>query len=131
MDQAQQNDCEILHFARENNVKLEAEPFVVYPDCAFVIRRDSDGKTFPFIVELDNGTERVRSKQDTESIERKLRAYDTHQSRFEAHDPERYLVLFITTRQKRKHAFEFQDCAVDESAGRGIADEIDIVVPKA
>ena len=96
---AKQNDAEVLHFSRENSVKLEADPFVLFPDCAFVIRR-ADGKTFPFVVELDNGTERVRSKQDTESIERKLRGYDAHQSRFDAHDPERYLVLFITTRSE-------------------------------
>jgi hypothetical protein len=54
----QQNDYEILHFARE----LEAKPFVVYPYCAFVIRRNSDGMTFSFVVELDNGTKRVRTQ---------------------------------------------------------------------
>jgi hypothetical protein len=40
---AQQNDCEILHFAREDSVNLEAGPFVVYTDCTFVIHRNSDG----------------------------------------------------------------------------------------
>ena len=52
------------------------------------------------MLEYDNGTERVRSKQDVESIERKIRGYDAHQSQFAAHDPDRYLVLFITTRSK-------------------------------
>ena len=41
----------------------------------------SDGRTFSFVVEFDNGTERVRSKQDVESIERKMRGYDAHISR--------------------------------------------------
>ena len=97
---AKQNDCEVLHFARENCVKLVAEPFTAYPDCAFVIRRNSDNKRFPFIVALDNGIERVRSKHDTESIERKLRGYDAHQSSFNAHDPDRHLVILITTRSE-------------------------------
>lgn len=96
---AQQNDCHILHFARENSVKLVAEPFTLYPDAAFVIER-SDGRRFPFVLEFDNGTERVRSKQDVESIERKIRGYEAHQSQYGAHDPSRYLVLFITTRSE-------------------------------
>ena len=50
------------------------------------------------MVELDNGTERMQSKQDVESIQRKLRGYDLHQVQFAADDPSRYLVLFITTR---------------------------------
>lgn len=96
---ARENDCEVLTFSRENSVKLVAEPFTLYPDCTFVIRR-SDGRSFPFVVELDNGTERVRSKQDIESIERKLRGYDAHQSQFRKFDTDRYLVLFITTRSE-------------------------------
>lgn len=98
---AAENNCEILHFARENSVKLVADPFVLYPDGAFVIRR-RDGRTFSFVLEFDNGTERVRSKQDIESIERKIRGYDTHQSQFAAHDPDRYLVLFLTTRSEQR-----------------------------
>lgn len=96
-----ENECEVLHFARENSVRLEADPFVLYPDGAFVIRR-KDGRTFSFVLEFDNGTERVRSKQDIESIERKIRGYDSHQSQFDAHDADRYLVLFITTRSEQR-----------------------------
>ena len=99
--EAYRNDAELIHFARENSVKLVADPFTLYPDSAFVIRR-SDGRTFSFVVEFDNGTERVRSKQDVESIERKIRGYDAHQSQFDAHNPERYLVLFITTRSEQR-----------------------------
>ena len=99
--EAHRNDAELIHFARENSVKLVADPFTLYPDSAFVIRR-SDGRTFSFVVEFDNGTERVRSKQDVESIERKIRGYDAHQSKYDAHDPERYLVLFITTRSEQR-----------------------------
>lgn len=98
---AKNHGCQIVHFARENSVALQAGQFLMYPDCAFVVRRP-DGRTFPFVVELDNGTERVRSKQDVESIERKLRGYDAHQANYNAHDPNRYLVLFITTRSQQR-----------------------------
>lgn len=84
-------------FARENSVKLEANGFAMFPDCAFRVET-SDDRGFNFVVELDNGTERVRTKQDVESIERKLRGYDAHQSQFAANDPKRYVVLFVTTR---------------------------------
>jgi hypothetical protein len=107
---AKKNDCRVLHFARENSVKLVAEPFTLYPDAAFVIER-SDGRRFSFVVEFDNGTERVRSKQDVESIERKLRGYLAHQSKFSAHDPDRYLVLFITTRSSKRLRYVFETAA--------------------
>jgi hypothetical protein len=42
----------------------------------------------------------MRSRLDVESIERKLRGYDAHQSKFHALSPERYLVLFVTTRSQ-------------------------------
>jgi len=87
----------LRHFARENSVKLEAAGFTMYPDCAFQLV-NVDGRTFNFVLELDNGTERMRSKQDVESIERKVRGYDAHQSQFAADNPNRYLVVFVTTR---------------------------------
>lgn len=96
---AQNNGCQIVHFARENSFTLQAGQFVLAPDCALVIRRQ-DGHTYPFVIELDNGTERVRTKQDVESIERKLRGYDAHQAKYDKFDPNRYLVLFITTRSE-------------------------------
>lgn len=101
---------QIRHFARENSVRLSASGFTMYPDCAFQLAA-TDGRTFNFMVELDNGTERVRTKQDVESIERKLRAYDAHQSQFAAGDPQRYMVLFVTTRseQRLKHILDLAD----------------------
>ena len=47
---------------------------------------------------LDNGTERIRSPQDVESIERKVRGYDLHQSSTPSFDHGRFVVLFVTTR---------------------------------
>ena len=105
----------IEQFARENSVCLKCDPFTIYPDAAFVIRR-SDGQTFPFCVELDNGTERVRSKQDVESIERKLRGYDAHQSEFDKFDANRYLVLLVTTRsdQRLQHMLDLAAMVMKE-----------------
>ncbi len=91
----------VEQYARENSVCLKAEPFTIYPDGAFVLKR-SDGQRFPFCIELDNGTERVRSKQDVECIERKLRGYDAHQSQFATFAADRYLVLLVTTRTKQR-----------------------------
>jgi len=93
----------LRHFARENSVKFEANGFTLFPDCAFQLSMP-DGRVFNFVVELDNGTERVRSKQDVESLERKVRGYDAHQSGFQAGDPQRYLVLFVTTRSEQRMA---------------------------
>lgn len=87
----------VQHFARENQFRIEAGTFVTYPDCTFQLALP-DGRHLNYFVELDRGTERVRSKQDVESIERKLRAYDLHNARFDARDPARPLVLFVTTR---------------------------------
>lgn len=91
----------LQHFARENSVKLKTDGFTLFPDCAFQIVTP-DNQAFHFVVELDNGTERVRTKQDIESIERKLRGYDAHQSQYGAGDPNRYQVVFVTTRSERR-----------------------------
>ena len=93
------NGVTLNSFARENSVQLKTNATALYPDCAFQITGLSSMQ-FNFCVELDNGTERVRTNQDVESLERKMRGYDAHQSQFDADDPRRYLVLLITTRSK-------------------------------
>lgn len=102
-----QKGIRMQHFARENSVKMEARGFTLFPDCAFQLQT-RDGQVFNFIVELDNGTERVRTREDVESIERKIRGYDAHQSQFAADDQRRYLVLFVTTRSsvRLKHILD-------------------------
>jgi hypothetical protein len=91
----------VRHFTRENSLELKSGSFSVFPDCAFQLQVPGD-KPYHFCIELDNGTERVRSQLDTESIERKLRGYDAHQRQFAALDPQRYLVLFVTTRSSER-----------------------------
>ena len=101
------HDLKIQRVAPENSLRLEANGFVSFPDLGFQVATP-DGRSFNFMVELDNGTERVRTKRDVESIERKLRGYDAHQSQFSADDPDRYLVLLITTRgtQRLQHMLD-------------------------
>lgn len=95
---ARKNHIVVRHFARENATKLETDGFTLFPDCVFQLLTPA-GRTFNFMVELDNSTETVRSRLDVESIERKIRGYDQHQSQFtDSRDPRRYCVLFVTTR---------------------------------
>lgn len=98
---ADQHGISLRQFARENSLRLEASGFTVFPDCAFRLL-SPDGRAFNFVVELDNGTERIRSTKDVESIERKLRAYDLHQAKYDARHPGRYLVLFVTARSAER-----------------------------
>ena len=110
---AKQQGIELRHFARENSVKLQAGGFTMYPDCAFQLFT-KQRETFHFVVELDNGTERVRTRHDVESIERKIRGYDAHQSQYAANDSGRYIVIFVTTRseERSRHILQLADTVV-------------------
>lgn len=100
---AARNSIEMDQYARENSFKLEVGQSSVYPDGAFrLVQQNQPERPFSFVVELDNGSERVRSLQDIESIQRKVQTYDHHQSQYRRDDPARYLVLFITTRSERR-----------------------------
>lgn len=101
---------EVRYFARENSVRMEAAGSVLYPDCAFQLFTPG-GRAFNFVVELDNGTERIRSPQDVESIERKVRGYDLHQSSTPSFDHGRFVVLFVTTRSPDRLAHILQAAA--------------------
>lgn len=79
-------------FHRENALKLMAGDESVYPDCAFRLVA-ADGQCFNFVVEIDNGTERLRTHKDDESWQRKIRLYDQYQDQC----PERFRVLIVTT----------------------------------
>jgi hypothetical protein len=112
---AQRNGFDVRHFSAENSVCIDVPPFKLFPDSAFQLAAPG-GRTFNFVVELDNGTERVRSKIDTESIERKIRGYDRHQSAFSAIDPQRYMVLFVTTRSGSRLRYMLdlaQECMIN------------------
>lgn len=55
-----------------------------------------------FFVEIDNSTETILSNRDTDSIERKIRFIEEHQSQYEGNDPRRSITLFVTLRSRER-----------------------------
>ena len=98
---AHESNLKIINFQSENSFSIHSGEFKLQPDSGFQIE-DMNGRKFSFVIELDNGSERTRSKLDVESIERKIRGYDLHQSQYSATDPGRYQVLFVTTRSQTR-----------------------------
>ena len=84
----------LKHFYRENTLALPIDEDVAYPDSVFELHT-RDRQQFNFLVELDNGTERIRSDKDTESWQRKIRLYNVLQDR---NYPDRFRVLVVCTR---------------------------------
>ncbi len=64
----------------------------LYPDSVFELIHPTDNR-FAFIVEIDAGSERIRSPKEVESWERKIRLYDWYQDA----SPERFRVLIVAT----------------------------------
>jgi len=82
------------NFRQENSLRLQVGQQSLFPDCAFELHVQ-DGQKFNFLVELDNGTERVRSEKDIDSWQRKVCLYEELQDRSQPH---RFRVLVLTTR---------------------------------
>jgi hypothetical protein len=80
-------------FYRENTLRLSVGTECLYPDCAFRLILP-DGRTFNYLVEIDNHTEQIRSTKDADSWQKKSRLYDDLQSA----SPNRFRVLVVTTR---------------------------------
>lgn len=110
----------VRELARENSWRIDVDGDFLYPDCAFQLATPT-GKSFNYVVELDNGTERVRSTKATESLERKIRGYDGHQRQYSALDPRRYVVLFVTTRSPIRTDYILQAaCTLMENPKRTV-----------
>ena len=84
-----------MSFARENTLRLDIGAESLFPDAAFELVA-TDDRAFSFHVELDNGTERIRSQKHIDSWERKIRLYDAYQDRCDG----RFRVLVVTTRSR-------------------------------
>jgi hypothetical protein len=89
---AHREGVQVSGFCRENSVRLTDGPDSTYPDCAFQLIRPGE-KPFSYFVELDVGTERVRSPKEEDAWERKLRIYQAVQ----ATTGVRFRVLVLTT----------------------------------
>jgi len=79
---------------RENSLRLSAGQESVYPDAAFILVAP-DQNTYRFFLEIDCGTERVRSDRSDQSWERKLQVYDQVQDQWAEN---RFRVLIVTVR---------------------------------
>jgi hypothetical protein len=84
----------LRHYYRENSLRLQVGQEHLYPDCTFELHAP-DGRRFNFLVELDNGTERIESVKDADSWQRKIRLYEEYQDKIYPH---RFRVLAIATR---------------------------------
>lgn len=80
-------------FYRENTLRLAVGQDCLYPDAAFQLVLP-DGRTFNYLVELDNHTEQIRSTRDADSWQKKVRLYDDLQ----AATAQRFRLLVVTTR---------------------------------
>ena len=89
---AHQVRIEIVNFRRENEASLRMGHETLFPDSAFEVAIP-DIVPFRFFVEIDNGTESVRSQQSLDTWQRKIAFYE----RFQDAHPERFRVLAITT----------------------------------
>jgi len=84
-------------FWQENELRLDVRGKSLYPDCAFELVAPG-ARTFSFYVELDNGTQPVRSSKDLESWSRKLKLYDELQSASSG----RFRALIVSTRSEQR-----------------------------
>jgi protein involved in plasmid replication-relaxation len=109
---AHRSYVQLTGFRRENSIRLDAAGRTVYPDSSFLLTNRNEH--FRFFVELDTGSERMRSDKDTDSIERKLRTYDA----FQALKPgARFRVLFVCVQSSRDRMLH-----ILETAARVISD---------
>jgi len=105
---AERSLLSINDYRRENSVVLSLGSETLKPDGSMQLQT-ADGRQFNFFLELDNGTEPVRSPQQRQSLERKIRFYERLQDAVLANwtggrrdaPPPRYRVLFFTRSTER------------------------------
>jgi hypothetical protein len=94
---AHQVGVEFTGVYRENTVRLTAGDESVYPDASFILVAP-DQATYRYFLEIDCGTERVRSATGDQSWERKARVYDRVQDQWNG---SRFRVLVVTVRDAK------------------------------
>lgn len=100
---AHQRGVHIGGFYRENELRLTLANSAMKPDCAFQLV-DTDGTTLNYLVEIDCGTEPIRSTKQRESLEQKIRFYDVYQDKTDKRF--RVLVLFTKSSIRMQHFCE-------------------------
>jgi len=108
---AERSLLSINDYRRENSVVLSLASETLKPDGSMQLQT-ADHRQFNFFIELDNGTEPVRSPRQRQSLERKVRFYEALQDAVlgnwkcgeRTRPPPRYCVLFFTrSMQRQKH----------------------------
>lgn len=66
----------VSSFYRENTLRLAIGNESLFPDCSFQLIEET-GQEYGFFVEIDGGSERIRSPKYADSWERKIRLYDS------------------------------------------------------
>ena len=97
---AHRRKLRLENFYRENTLRLVIGQETLWPDCAFELHTP-DGRQFNFLVEIDNGTERVCSTKNVDSWQRKIRLYYALQAQSR---PARFRVLILASRCSRRLA---------------------------
>ena len=106
---AERSLLSINDYRRENSVVLSLGRETLKPDGSMQLQT-ADGRQFNFFIELDNGTEPVRSPRQRESLKRKMRFYERLQDAVLVNwkrggrksQPPRYRVLFFTRSIQRQ-----------------------------
>lgn len=88
---ARRDGLSVADFTRENTLRLPVGEEALWPDSGFLLV-EQGGQEYGFYVEVDGGTERIRSQKDIDSWERKLRLYD----RLQDLTPRRFRVLVVS-----------------------------------
>lgn len=89
---AHNSAIQIAHICPENSLPLTAGSETVYPDLAFSLIT-AEGLSLRYYVEIDCGTERLRSRLSSRTWQRKARVYDRV-----ADAGNRFRVLVVTVR---------------------------------
>jgi hypothetical protein len=94
---AHRSGVALHNFHREGSLKLQVEADFLYPDSTFRLVT-SDGRTFDFFIELDNGTEAIFTHTGNGSFERKIRFYESYKDQCKARGLDhRFRVALVTT----------------------------------
>lgn len=94
---------EVTRFSSENTLRLQVAGGSLLPDCGITLLAPGGG-AFNFVVELDNGTERIRSRLDLDSWQRKIRLYDQYEDA--AQDRRRVLIVSTRSRERIDHILQ-------------------------
>jgi len=103
----------LTDFYPENHYRIEAGGQTHAADGRFTLVMGQ--RRYSYLLEIDNGTERIRSRQDVDSLQRMARLYEQHQAACYREDRSR--VLFVATKSPQR-VDQFLEVAAEERLGQ-------------